>query len=455
MRFSQRLIRPLRRLPHGRVIRLSPPEILLLGFVALSAIGTLLLLLPIAAYDPLLWHQALFTATSAVTVTGLSVIDVSGLRLFGQFVVLGLIQLGGLGFMTFTALTLVLLGMRLPLQQQNLIRESLHHTSFRELMRLVRMVIVFSLLTEALGMLLLAIAWVPEHGLWWGLWVSLFHAISAFNGAGFTLWPDSLTDSVDDPLVSNVVSILIIIGGLGFVVIAELREKIAGRGKLSLHARIMLHATLWLILIPMAAILLLEWNNPATLGGLESTGVRLQAAWFQAITPRSGGLSTMDTASLTDPTTLLTMLLMFIGAGPGSAASGIKVTTFVVLLLVARAFFRGNAQPTAFGRSISEETVLKAVAVALAGTLLVFTCLFILTLTEPGKDFLDLAFEAVSAFGTVGLSRGITDEISLPGQLTLIVTMLLGRAGPISLGYFIATRQSHGLKYAQGQVHIG
>lgn len=456
MRFSRRLTRPLRHLPHGRVIRLSPPELLLLGFVLLSVLGTLLLLLPVAAYDPLSWNQALFTAASAVTVTGLTVTDTSGLTLFGQFVVLSLIQLGGLGFMTFTALTLMLLGMRLPLQQRNLIRESLNHTSFNDLMRLVRLVIVFALLMEICGMLLLAIAWVPEHGLWRGLWVSLFHAVSGFNGAGFTLWPDSLTAQVADPMVNGVISALIIAGGLGFAVIVELAAKLKGEGgALSLHARIVLHASLWLTLSAMAAILLLEWHNPATLGGLDGIGVRLQAAWFQAVTPRSAGLSTLDTAALTDPTTLMTMLLMFIGAGPGSAASGIKVTTLVVLLLVARAFLRGDAQPTAFGRAIPEDTVLKAVAVALAGTLLIFLCLFVLTLSEPGKPFLDLAFEAVSAFGTVGLSRGITDELSLPGQLALIVTMLLGRAGPITLGYFIATRQTGGLKYARGQVHIG
>lgn len=441
-------------MPHGRVIRLSPPELLLLGFGLLSALGTLLLLLPISAYEPLSWHEALFTATSAVTVTGLTVIDTSELTLVGQIILLCLFQLGGLGFMTFTALTLMLMGMRVPLQHQNLIRENFNHTSFRDLSHLVRTVILFTLLIESLGMMLLAVAWVPEHGVWWGLWLSLFHAISGFNGAGFTLWTDSLTTQVADPLVNAVVITLIIAGGLGFVVVAELRAMLKGH-RLSLHSRIMLHATFWLILASTLAILLLEWHNPTTLGGLEGLGVRLQAALFQAVTPRSAGLNTLDTAALREPTTLLTMLLMLIGAGPGSAASGIKVTTLVVLLLVARSFIRGSVQPSAFGRAIPDSTVFKAVAVALAVLLLAFTCLFVLTISEPGKQFLDLAFEAVSASGAVGLSRGITDELSLPGQFTLIVAMLLGRAGPISLGYFLATRQPHGVKYAEGQVHIG
>ncbi|MGC3875290.1 TrkH family potassium uptake protein [Halomonas sp. GXIMD04776] len=454
MRFRQRLSRPMRSMPHGRIIRLSPPELLLLGFVFLSLLGTLVLMLPISAHAPLSWNEALFTATSAVTVTGLTVIKTSELTLFGQIMLLCMFQLGGLGFMTFTAMTLMLMGMRIPLQHQNLIRENFNHTSFRDLTHLVRTVVTFTLLIQGFGMALLAAVWVPEHGLWWGLWLSLFHAISGFNGAGFTLWTDSLMTQVADPLVNTAIILLIIAGGLGFVVVAELRDRFQGH-KLSLHSRIMLHATFWLTLVSMIAILLLEWKNPATIGGLEGLGVRLQAALFQAVTPRSAGLNTLDTAALREPTTLLTMVLMFIGAGPGSAASGIKVTTFVVLLLVARAFIRGGVQPTAFGRSIPDSTVFKAIAAALAVLLLIFTCLFILTVSDGDMDFLDLTFEAVSASGAVGLSRGITDELSLTGQLTLIVAMLLGRAGPISLGYFIATRRPHGVKYAEGQVHIG
>jgi len=454
MSYRHRIVRPLRHLPHGRVIQLSPPEILLFGFALLSGFGTLLLWLPISATTPLNWHEALFTATSAVTVTGLSVIKTADLTLFGQWVVLCLIQVGGLGFMTFAALTLILMGMRLPLYQRNLIKESLNHTSFNELMTLVRLVMVFALVAEAIGTLLLALNWVPRFGWSHGLWASLFHAVSAFNNAGFSLWPDSLSDFVASPLDNLVITGLFIVGGLGFVVIAELLEWRRTR-RLTLHARIVLHATLWLSLGGMLAVLALEWRNPATLGGLDTLGAKLQAAWFQAVTPRTAGFNTLDTGALTDPTALLTMLLMFIGAGSGSTASGIKVTTLVVLLLVARAFIRGNSQPVAFNRSIPQETIIKAVAVALAGMLLIFTCLFLLTVTEPRKSFLDLAFESVSAFGTVGLSRGVTPDMSAGGQLTLIVTMLLGRVGPLSLGYLMSTQRDKGLRYARGSVQIG
>lgn len=454
MGMRERLRQPLRRLPHGSVLTLSLPELLLLGFMLLSSLGTLLLTLPSAADQPLTWHQALFTATSALTVTGLGVVDTPSLTLFGQIVVLSLIQIGGLGFMTCAAMMMVLLGVRLPLHHKRLISESLDHTSFNDLSHMVRLVVTFAFIVELGGTLLLAIAWVPDHGLAEGLWISAFHAISAFNNAGFSTWPDSLRHEVANPLVNAVIGLLFIIGGLGFVVIAELINR-RSRARLSLHSRIVLHATLWLTLIAMACVLLLEWRNPATLGGLDSLGTRLQAAWFQAVTPRTAGFSTLDTGELSTPTALLTMLWMFIGAGSGSTASGIKVTTLVVLLLAARAFLRGQAQPVAFERSLPDMTVMGAVAVALAGILLIFSCLLTLTITEPGQGFLDLAFETVSAFGTVGLSRGVTSELSAPGQLALVVTMLLGRVGPISLGYLIAKRKVKGLRYAEGRIHIG
>ncbi|MBB3139504.1 TrkH family potassium uptake protein [Halomonas organivorans] len=433
---------------------MSLPELLLAGFLLLSVLGALLLSLPIAAEQPLNWHQALFTATSAVTVTGLGVVDTSSLSLFGQLVVLGLIQVGGLGFMTCAAMMMVLLGMRLPLYQKRLISESLEHTSFAELAQMVRLVVGFALATELAGTLLLSLVWMPEHGVAAGLWISAFHAISAFNNAGFSLWPDSLAREVADPLVNGVISLLFIVGGLGFVVIAELANWRPGRG-LSLHARITLHASGGLILAAMACVLLFEWDNPATLGGLEGLGAKLQAAWFQAVTPRTAGFNTLDIGAMTTPSALLTMLWMFIGAGSGSTASGIKVTTFMVLLLVARAFLKGQARPVAFGRSLSARTVMEAVAVALAGMLLVFGCLLALTITEPGQDFLGLAFESVSAFATVGLSRGVTAELSASGQLVLIATMLLGRVGPISLGYLLATRKTESLRFAEGRVHVG
>lgn len=455
MRHWQRFKQPFRRAPHGSVIRLSPPEVLLIGFALLCALGALLLWLPISATRPLAWHEALFTATSAITVTGLSVIDVGrDLTFTGQLVLLVLIQVGGLGFMTFAALTVLLLGTRLPLQQQNLIREALGEIAFSDVRHLVKLVMFFALTVEGCGTLLLAMHWVPEYGLAAGLWHSLFHAVSAFNNAGFSTWSDSLSQEVDDPLVNAVVTLLFIVGGLGFVVVSDIYRQ-RRWSRLAMQTKVVLLATLWLNVIAMLILLGLEWSNPGTLGGLSDGFARIQAAWFQAVTPRTAGFNTLDTGSLRDASTLLIMLLMFIGAGSSSTASGIKITTFMVLLLTARAFYRNTEHPTAFGRSISQETVIKAITVALAGVLLVFLTLFGLTITDSDQRFLDLAFETVSAFGTVGLSRGITSDLSLPGQLLLGLTMLLGRVGPLSVGYFLATRQSHGVRYARGDIQIG
>ncbi|WFF42590.1 Ktr system potassium transporter B [Salinicola endophyticus] len=455
MRRWQRLVKPLRRAPHGSVLRLSPPEVLLIGFALLCALGALLLWLPGSAVRPLAWHEALFTATSAVTVTGLSVIDVGhDLTFTGQAVLLVLIQIGGLGFMTFAALTVLLIGARLPIQQQNLVREALGEIAFSDVRHLVSLVILFAMLVEGLGTALLAAHWVPEYGWRLGLWNSLFHAISAFNNAGFSTWSDSLMGEVDDPLVNGVITLLFIVGGLGFVVVSDLYRQ-RRWSRLAMQTKVVLLATLWLNLIATAILLGLEWSNPKTLGAIGDIFGRVQAAWFQAVTPRTAGFNTLDTSALTNASTLLTMVLMFIGAGSSSTASGIKITTFVVLLLTARAFYRNTEQPTAFGRSIPQETVIKAITVALAGVLLVVLTLFGLTITDPDKRFLDLAFESVSAFGTVGLSRGVTSDISLPGQLLLGITMLLGRVGPLSVGYFLATRRARGVRYARGDIQIG
>ncbi|WP_110687807.1 TrkH family potassium uptake protein [Salinicola aestuarinus] len=455
MRRWQRFRRPLRRAPHGSVIRLSPPELLLIGFSLLCALGALALWLPGSATRPLAWHEALFTATSAVTVTGLSVIDVGqDLTFVGQLVIMVLIQIGGLGFMTFAALTVLLLGVRLPLNQQNLVREALGEIAFSDVRHLVKLVMAFALIVESLGTLLMALQWIPEFGVKAGLWHALFHAVSAFNNAGFSTFANSLMAEVDDPLINITVSALFIVGGLGFMIVNDLYRR-RRWSRLMMQTKVVLLATFWLNGVAMALLLALEWHNPDTLGGMAHMSDRLQAAWFQAVTPRTAGFNTLDTSALTDPTTLLTMLLMFIGAGSSSTASGIKITTFVVLLLTARAFYRSTEHPTAFGRAIPQETVIKAITVALAGVLLVFLALFGLTITERDEAFLDLAFETVSAFGTVGLSRGITSDLSLPGQLLLGITMLLGRVGPLSVGYFLATRQHRGVRYAKGEIQIG
>lgn len=459
----RRYLRPLTRSPRGPIIHLSPPEILLGGFLGLSLLGACLLKLPGMHHEGLSWLSALFTATSAVTVTGLSVTPLSEFTVYGQTVVMVLIQLGGLGFMTLAALSLIMLGQRLPMHQTSLVREALNRSSSREIGRLLKMITVFALTLELVGALLLAIDWVPRHGWYQGLWLSLFHSISSFNNAGFTLWPDSLIRDAANPLVTGVISVLFMTGGIGFAVIGELRERRREYGwrvllqpsRFSVQTRLILEATVILNLLSLVVILALEWRNPGTLGGMATQGERILAAAFTAVTPRTAGFSVIDTSAMTHASTLWTMALMFIGGGSGSTASGIKLTTFVVLLLTTRSFLRREASPSLHGRRIGDETIFKAISVALAALLLIFTMLFALTITDPDHDFLTLAFEIVSAFGTVGLSRGLTPELSAPGQLIIIITMLLGRTGPLALGYLLATRKHHGINYARTELSIG
>jgi trk system potassium uptake protein TrkH len=418
-----------------RTVRLAPPAVLMLLYGVLILIGTVLLKLPVAASAPTSWSEALFTAASAVTVTGLIVVD-TGVHytLFGQFVVIVLIQLGGLGLMTFAVLVFAVLGLEMPVRQQLVLREDLNQTDLGNLVKLVWLILRVVLAFEVLGTGLLAVRFVPEFGWGEGLWQALFHAVSAFNNAGFSLFSDSLSRWAGDPLVNLVVPGLFVTGGLGYVVLGEM---FAGRRwrAMTLHTKLMLSGTAALVVWSLITFLALEWTNPATLGGLDGTGAKLWAGWFQALTPRTAGFNTLDIGSLQDSTALMTMTLMVVGAGSTSTAGGIKVTTFIVLLLATAAFLRRRNAISAFGRSLPIEQVLKVLALAVLSVLIVLIGLFLVTLTNE-QPFIDLAFEAASAFGTVGL-------------------MFVGRVGPLALGFFLATRSMPRVRYPSSDVFIG
>jgi trk system potassium uptake protein len=453
--------RQLSRIRHG-IIELSPPQVLALVFAVLAILGAALLMTPWATYRPIPWIDALFTATSAVTVTGLVVVDTgTTYTLFGQLVLLTLIQLGGLGFMTFAVLIFQLLSGRLGLRQQIVLREALNQTSLGDLMRLVRILLLISLSMEGIALLVLSTQFVPEYGTWDGLYYSLFYAISAFNSAGFALHPDSLSSYVGNPVINLTITILFITGGLGFAVLADLYQNYhEGHHQkrrfrtLSLHTKLMLVGTLWLNLLAMLVILSLEWSNPATLGGLGHWADKLWAGWFQAVTPRSAGFNTVDTGELLPATAAFMIGLMFIGGGSASTAGGIKLTTFLILLLAVKAFLRQQEEPVAFGRAISQETVLKALAIIVITLMGVSTVTFLLAITED-HPFIDLLFEAMSGFATVGLSRGITPELTNFGKAVIILSMFVGRLGPLTLAFILAARPTARVKYTRGDVYIG
>jgi trk system potassium uptake protein TrkH len=437
-----------------QVQRLTPPQMLVLSFVALSLFGTVLLKMPIASHAPTSWLQALFTAVSASTVTGLVVLDTgSHFTLFGQWVLLALMQAGGLGLMTFGVFIIHLSSGRLGLRHRAALSDALNHPGQSDMRRLLHLLFGFTIVMELLGTLLLALQWVPEMGWQRGIYHSFFHAVSAFNNAGFGLASDSLSAYVADPLVNIVISLLFISGGIGFVVVADMLGKKRFHDY-QLHTKLMLVGTLVINMSAMLLILLLEYGNPATLGGLHGIGSKLWAAWFQAVVPRTAGFNTLDIGALAPATTFLIMGLMFIGGGSGSTASGIKLSTFIILLLATRAFLQQYDRPVVFGRSIAPNTVLKALAIIMIGLLCVITGTFLLAMTEQ-LDFLDLAFEAVSAFGTVGMSRGVTAELSAAGQIVIMVLMLIGRVGPLTLAFTLATPHGTRIQYPAGQVNIG
>lgn len=438
---------------HGTV-KATPPALLALLYAALIAAGAGLLMLPIAARTPLPWSDALFTATSAVTVTGLSVVDTgSGLTLFGQGVVLTLIQLGGLGLMTFAVLVMSLLGLPVSLPHRLFLREDLNQTSIADLLHLVAIILRVVLACELAGAVLLALVFVPSLGWGQGVWSAVFHAVSAFNNAGFSLFPDSLSRWVTNPLLNITVPALFIIGGIGFSVLSDIYSTRRWH-KFSLHTKLMLIGTLLLILWSVAGFALLEWSNPATLGQLATPGDKLVASWFQAVTTRTAGFNTVDIAHVHDSTALMLISLMLIGGGSTSTAGGIKLTTFIVLLLATVAFFKRRSTLHAFGRSLGHEEVLKVLALTVLSLLIVMLGTFAIMLTHDG-DFLDLAFEVASAFGTVGLSRGATAHLDALGRSVILLVMFIGRVGPLTLGFFLATRVPARVRYPSSHILLG
>lgn len=416
--------------------------------------GAVLLKLPFATPAPITWSEAIFTAASAVTVTGLAVIDTgSQLTLFGQAVVMVLIQLGGLGLMTFAVLVLSMLGLPLNMSHRIFLREDLNQTSITDLMKLVQGILKVVLASELVGVVLLSVVFVPEFGWPMGLWHALFHTVSAFNNAGFALFPDSQSRWVGDPVINLTVPALFIFGGLGFVVVTELCSRRSWHG-FSLHTKLMVVGTITLIVWSVLAFAILEWNNPRTLGGLDGTGARLWASWFQGVKTRTAGFNTVDIGGIHDSTAMMFMSLMVIGGGSTSTVGGIKVTTFIVLLLATIAFFKRRTQFHVFGRSLGPDEVMKVLALAMISILTVFMAIFLITTSHDG-DFLDLAFEVVSAFGTVGLSRGATGELDGLGRAVIIAVMFIGRVGPLTLSFFLATRSTPRLSYPSSKVYLG
>ncbi|MCY8673480.1 TrkH family potassium uptake protein [Bacillus haynesii] len=434
-------------------IQLSPSQLLVLVFLFFVILGTLLLKMPAATPKPIGWIDALFTSTSAMTVTGLAVVDTgTDYTMFGQFIILVLIQLGGLGIMSFAVLIFIMLGKKIGLKERLLIQQSLNQTSLGGIIKLIKSLFIYSFAIEMLAMLILAVKWVPEYGFARGFYYSLFHAVSAFNNAGFSIWPDSLMRYEGDPLVNLVISFLFIIGGIGFTVLSDLWHKRSFK-KLSLHSKLMIYGTFIINLAAMIFIFLLEYQNQKTLGMLPLTE-KLWGAYFQAVTPRTAGFNTTDIGSLRESTITLLLLLMFVGAGSASTGGGIKLTTFLVILLSVITFLKGKKHISIAKKTLKDELIIRSLAISTISVLLILTAVFFLNMTEP-KPFLAILFEVVSAFGTVGLSMGITADLSPIGKMLIIFIMFLGKLGPLTLAFSLARPEQENIRYSSEDILTG
>ncbi|RXS43329.1 Ktr system potassium transporter B [Idiomarina sp. 29L] len=436
-----------------KAFKASPPVILSGGFACLILLGTLLLKIPGATEQPITWLESLFTATSAVTVTGLVVVDTGATySVFGLTVLAVLIQAGGLGFMTFAVLAAMSLGGHVGLQHQLMAKEAMHQTSLANIGRTAKAVVSLALTVEAVAVVGLTLTWWSDKGFMDALSEAIFYAISAFNSAGFVLSPNGLVDYASSIPVNLIVSILFVIGGLGFSVITNIAEKRRWHD-FSVYTRAILIATVIINVLSVAIIWLLEMNNPATFANL-SIGDQAMAAWFQATTPRSAGFNTVDTGAMTEATAVFTLLLMLIGGGSMSTAGGIKLGTFIVLLVATYAFLRRREHVTLLNRTVPQEIVMKALAVTLVTLTLMFLGIFLLMILNP-LPFIDITFEVLSASATVGLSRGITAEITAASQVILVFLMFAGRVGPLTLAYFLATPRKRHIRFPETDIQVG
>ncbi|KDR95533.1 trk system potassium uptake protein TrkH [Peptoclostridium litorale DSM 5388] len=437
---------------------LSPAQIIVVGFAVTILIGALLLNLPAASKDgqSVGFINALFTSTSAVCVTGLVVVDTGTYWTdFGKIVILCLIQIGGVGFMSMATMFSMLIGKRISLRERMIIQEALNQNDLSGLVRLTRHILIGTFLIEAIGAILLSIVFIPEKGFVKGVAYGVFHSVSAFCNAGFDIVGNgrSLTPYVDNIIVNFTVMGLIILGGIGFTVIIDILKK-GSIKRLSLHSKMVISMTTGLIVTGFALFFALEFNNPATLGTLSIKG-KVLGALFQSVTPRTAGFNTIDMDSMRDSSKFLTIVFMFIGGSPGSTAGGIKTSTLAVLILTVLTLVKGKEHVEAFKRRISYSVVNKALAVVGIGISLVIFMTMALTLTES-FEFLKIFFETVSAFGTVGLSLGMTSSLSMTGKILISILMFSGRVGALTVLLALAGREKKTLtKYPEGRVIVG
>ncbi|WP_119674534.1 TrkH family potassium uptake protein [Deinococcus sp. RM] len=424
--------------------RLNPPQLIALVYLLGIALGAAALHLPGMTRPgaALSSVDLIFTATSAICITGLVVADTGEtFTRLGQVVILLLAQVGGLGIITFGTLFALLTGRRVNFSERQQLAQQVNALDVGGVLGLVRIIFLYTFAAQGVGTLLLALRFVPQFGLGEGLYQSVFHAVSAYNNAGFVVVPGGMTQYAQDPLVSGVIALLIVLGGLGFLVQLNVLTHLANprRTRLMVYSRLTLVTTGALLVLGTVVLLGLEWNG--ALKGL-GTGGKLLAAFFQSVTPRSGGFATVDMTALAPGSVFVMIALMFIGANSGSTGGGIKTSTFAILLVSAWNLIRGRTELIAFGRQIVPENVVRAGTITTIYTLLVFTGFFLMLVTNPTLGFTPLLFETVSAAATVGLSLDVTHRLNDAGLTVLCALMYLGRIGPVTFALALNLRET-------------
>jgi trk system potassium uptake protein TrkH len=445
-----------------------PARSSILGFLILIAAGTALLMLPASSANSqsLGFIDALFTSTSASCVTGLVVVDTGTyLSRFGQIVILGLIQTGGLGIMTMSTLFILMGGKRLGFKERIVLQDTFTNGRNYSIYSILKYVLIFTLIIEGTGTVCLFLRFIPVASLSEAFYFSIFHSISAFCNAGFSLFYNSFTGYNQDWMFNLIISFMVISGGIGFLVLAELSRIFPFKRRIwprcSLHTKIVLSSTLILLIISTLVLLYTEWSN--TLAPL-SVPNRLMAAFFQSVSARTAGFNSVAIGNMANETLFVLILLMFIGASPGSCGGGIKITTFITLIALGISRLFGYEKTFLFKRTIPEENISKAISILLISSAVIIIAIMAILTSELGETahtasrgkFLELVFEVVSAFGTVGLSTGITAGLSMAGKLIIIFVMFIGRLGPLVIALAVSRRpeKSH-YSYAEENIMIG
>lgn len=445
----------------------SPGRISIAGYAVLIALGTFLLALPVSTVNGHLHLvDALFTASSAVCVTGLTVVDTPlTFTLFGKAVILVLIQVGGIGIMVLSTVFLFSIGKKVSLTGKLLIRDTYSYGEGNGVLSLVKDIIVFTFMIEFVGAVILFFRFYPQQSIHAAALNAIFHSVSAFCNAGFSLFSNSFTDFRNDWIVNLDVCGLIILGGIGFVVLTEIKHNFSfsrrSWSRFSLHTKLVLSSTLVLLVFSTAVVFFLEWPN--TLKDM-TMPQQVLASFFQAVNARTAGFNTVQIGELSNGTLFFTIILMFIGTAPGSCGGGVKITTFSSMIILGFSRFFGQEHPHIFYRRISDASIAKAVSLIMTSIFIILIGIILLQLTEIGDIshqfsrgmFLEMMFETVSAFGTVGLSTGVTPGLSVAGKLIITLMMFIGRLGPLVIAIAVSRQGApKNYSYAQENIMIG